>query len=66
MSIGSFTPGTGALAQNSPPRKVYLAFDLEPFRAGGGRAGTLETIDGARPITRTIQCLRGSRKPGRS
>jgi hypothetical protein len=38
MSIGSFAPGTGALAQNSPPRQVYLAFDLAPFRASGGRA----------------------------
>jgi hypothetical protein len=65
MSIGSFAPGTGALAHNSRPRKVYLAFDLAPFRAGGGRAGSLETIHRARPITMRIQCLQGSRKPGR-
>jgi len=65
MSIGSFAPGTGALAQNSPPRKVYLAFDLAPFRAGGGRAGSLKTIHRARAITMRIQCLQGSRKPGR-
>jgi hypothetical protein len=65
MSIGSFTPETGALAQSSPPRKVYLAFDLAPFRVFGGRAGSLETIHRARPITMRIQCLQGSRKPGR-
>jgi hypothetical protein len=65
MSIGSFAPGTGALAQNSPPRQVYLAFDLAPFRASGGRAGSLETIHRAQPITMRIQCLQGSRKPDR-
>jgi hypothetical protein len=65
MSIGSFAPGAGALAQKSPPGKVYLAFDLAPFRAGGGTAGSLETVHGARPITMRIQCLQGSRKPGR-
>ena len=65
MSIGSFTPETGGLAQNSPTRKVYLALDLAPFRVFGGREGSLETIHRARPITMRIQCLQGSRKPDR-
>jgi hypothetical protein len=65
MSIGSFALGTGALVENSPPGKVYLAFGLAPFRAGGGKAGSLETAHRARPIIMRIQCLQGSRKPGR-
>jgi hypothetical protein len=65
MSIGSFALGTGALAQNSPPGKVYLAFGLAPFRACEGKAGSLETVHRARPIIMRIQCLQGSRKPGR-